>query len=299
VSALLDAAYRYVHCGLAVLPVHTVVDGRCSCGRGHCDHPAKHPRTDHGLYDATTDVATVEAWWHEWPTANVGIRTGLAHDVLDVDPDGLDELSGLVGGDDVTVACGPCVRTPRAGAHLWYEPTGIGPKVGFRRGLDWRGVNGYAIAPPSVGVNGVPYEWHQENGERFDLDRPLVPAPGWLRALLETRPAPNVGNGDRPGRRVRRSGERAPSWWDQFRGSRPEFLTAALEAEARAVAGAPVGTRNDQLNRSTHTLARPELDDLEPSAIVDVMRAAAVSAGLSEREALRTIHSALEARGVA
>ena len=182
----IDAVYRYVHRGLAVVPIYDAPNGHCSCGRDDCDRPAKHPRTEHGLHDATTDLATIEAWWHEWPTANVAVRTGLVHDVFDIDPDGLETLSGLVGGDDMVISCGSCASTPRGGAHLWCEPTGLGNKTGFLPGLDWRGVNGYEIVPPSIGANGVPYEWHEENGELFDFERPLVPAPGWLRALLES-----------------------------------------------------------------------------------------------------------------
>ena len=74
-------------------------------------------------------------------------------------------------------------------------------------------------------------------------------------------------------------------------------MATALEDEARTVAGASVGTRNDQLNRSTHTLAR--LEELDGETIAGVMLEAALAAGLGDSEALRTIRSALDARGVA
>ena len=36
--------------------------------------PAKHPRTPHGLQDASTDKAVLEEWWRRWPDSNVGVR---------------------------------------------------------------------------------------------------------------------------------------------------------------------------------------------------------------------------------
>jgi hypothetical protein len=280
---------------------------RAYAARGYpvfpCAAHGKKPITRRGLKDATADARRVRDWWHLWPTANVAIRTGDVFDVLDVDGDeGLDELSRLAGGDDAVIPCGPCARTPRGGAHLYFEPSGLGNKASFAPGLDWRGAGGYVIAPPSLGPNGTSYEWHEEHGEVFDLDRPLVPVPGWLRALLEERRAPNAQNADRQNRSLvdvrERPGTRPSGFWSQFEQPKSgNYNAAALEDEAAAVAGAPVGTRNDQLNRSTHTLAR--LEGLDAETIVDVMRAAAARAGLTEREALRTIRSALEARGVA
>src|SRR5215211_1938642 len=32
----------------------------------------------HGLHDATTDAAQIQAWWMAYPTANIGLRTGVA-----------------------------------------------------------------------------------------------------------------------------------------------------------------------------------------------------------------------------
>ncbi len=72
------AALGYAAVGWPVLPVHSPVGGRCSCGDTNCDSPAKHPRNAHGLTEATTDVDTIRSWWDQWPEANVGLRTGEA-----------------------------------------------------------------------------------------------------------------------------------------------------------------------------------------------------------------------------
>jgi hypothetical protein len=56
----------------------------------------------HGLHDATTDAARIQAWWMAHPTANIGLRTGVAFDVIDLDSeaavDALEVASGLSAG---------------------------------------------------------------------------------------------------------------------------------------------------------------------------------------------------------
>jgi hypothetical protein len=36
----------------------------------------KGPLTEHGCLDATTDHATIIAWWQRWPRALIGLATG-------------------------------------------------------------------------------------------------------------------------------------------------------------------------------------------------------------------------------
>src|SRR5262245_34633273 len=87
-GSLLGAAIAYIERGLPVFPVHSPNgDGGRSCGNAACTSPAKHPRTEHGFHDATTDRETVVASWTRWPDANIGMPTGKksGYDVLDVD----------------------------------------------------------------------------------------------------------------------------------------------------------------------------------------------------------------------
>ncbi len=58
----LDAALAYARRGWPVLPVHSAEDGgRCTCEKGReCDSPGKHPRTRHGVKDATTDEGQIK-----------------------------------------------------------------------------------------------------------------------------------------------------------------------------------------------------------------------------------------------
>ena len=77
--------------GWPVMPCHHPVDDGCSCGHADCASPGKHPRTRHGLQQATTDSGTIRRWWRRWPEANVAVRTGARPDgagvvVIDIDP---------------------------------------------------------------------------------------------------------------------------------------------------------------------------------------------------------------------
>ena len=71
------------------------------------------------------------------------------------------------------------------------------------------------------------------------------------------------------------------------------YLSVAVEQEVRAVANAPEGTRNKTLNRAAYSLARLAVSK---SQIERCLLAAAKRAGLSEREAAKTIASGITAR---
>ena len=75
-NSLLQASLNYAAKGWHVFPVHSPVDGRCSCARIDCPSEGKHPRSSHGFRDATIALDTIHQWWATWPNANIGIRTG-------------------------------------------------------------------------------------------------------------------------------------------------------------------------------------------------------------------------------
>jgi putative DNA primase/helicase len=53
-----------------------------------CERAGKHPITQHGVNDATTDRNRIRNWWAESPDANIGIAAGSESGiiVLDIDP---------------------------------------------------------------------------------------------------------------------------------------------------------------------------------------------------------------------
>src|SRR4051794_41771149 len=81
------AALAYAARGWPVVPLQTPDTGGCSCGRAECPSAGKHPRTRHGVVDATTDAERIRRWWAAWPAANLGLATGSPLIIVDVDGD--------------------------------------------------------------------------------------------------------------------------------------------------------------------------------------------------------------------
>ena len=87
-NKILDAALRYIARDWAVLPLHSINGlGQCTCENPVCGSAGKHPRTAHGVRDATKDPTVVKQWWSQWPSANVGIATGKVSGIIVLDVD--------------------------------------------------------------------------------------------------------------------------------------------------------------------------------------------------------------------
>jgi hypothetical protein len=88
-TARLDAALEYARRGWPVFPLHTPINGDCSCGNSkYGKTTGKHPRTLNGLKDAATSEAVIREWWCRWPDNNIGLATGRESGIvmLGVDP---------------------------------------------------------------------------------------------------------------------------------------------------------------------------------------------------------------------
>lgn len=239
------AAVAYARRGWSVVPVHTAVHGRCSCGRRDCPSPGKHPRVRWS--PRTREAATPEEvaeWWRRWPDANVGVVTGAvsALVVIDVDPrnDGdlaLDELEAGWGSLPETVTS----VTGGGGEHLWYATEEEVPSGVLGDGVELKGEGGLVVAPPSRHVSGGTYRW--EHGRSPD-DRDLAPLPAWVVDVV------------RGGFRAGRPREDAP-------------VRTAAEREAFAEAWARAGVT---LRPGDHHYLCPFHDDHRPSLHVDAER---------------------------
>ena len=196
-AAVLTAILNYACHGFFVFPCYEITpDGDCACPRwhrnrgpdGHCRRPGKHPRTRHGLKDATTDPAVIRAWWAEWPHANGAIdcgRSGLF--VVDVDP----RNGGDVTFVDLERRYGPLADTPRQltggrGVHHvlrrpdWPHVPSV--EGGLGCGIDIKCDGGYILADPANHISGGRYHW--EIGYGLD-DLPIAAAPEWILRALE------------------------------------------------------------------------------------------------------------------
>jgi hypothetical protein len=171
-TGLKDAALAYAMKGWPVLPL---------------DPKAKRPLTDkrlpspisdeglvHGLKDATTDLEYIEEWWAKYPDANIGLRTGVVFDVLDLDgPEATSAMSRIAPGYQHR---GPVASTGK-GYHLLFSVSGSRNHAALADApIDFRGDNGYIVAAPSVHPSGHKYVWAR--------DEPLPQVPSWLHPLI-------------------------------------------------------------------------------------------------------------------
>ena len=168
-SAAFENARDAAAHGLRVFPLHSVIDGVCTCRKANCNQPGKHPRTARGLKDAAGDERTLLAWNDRWPDANWALLCGDVA-VVDMDPKHGADPRELV--DEHQLADRPGVWTGRAtsgplegerGAHA-YCAGGVATGNAPVAGVHVRGTGSYVVLPGSRHVSGVAYEW--VNGAR-------------------------------------------------------------------------------------------------------------------------------------
>lgn len=192
----------------------------------------KTPITDNGFKAATRFVHIVKRWWSDNPTAMIGVPTGerIGAWVLDIDPrhDGNDTLAAL---EEEYGPLPPTLSatTASGGRHFYFRHVaGVRNRGNLGPGIDVRGDGGYVIAPGSVTMAGGRYEW--EN----DLEP--VDAPAWLLDLVVRKQAPT--NTVAPSGQVTNSA----------------YVNAAVDRELADLAGAPMGSRNNNLNDASFAL---------------------------------------------
>ena len=196
---LVQSALEYAAKGWRVLPIHTIRNGVCSCGKA-CGSPGKHPVAafvPNGLKGASTNPVVIAEWWRHMPDANIGIATGRQSNlwVLDLDarrsirlgegvlvPEGEYSLKQLVL-ENRPLPPGPVVETGGGGRHYYYaypdEPGIFGNKHNLAPSIDVRGEGGYVLAPPSLHPSGQQYRWEAGN----EASNRLYPPPRWLYDL--------------------------------------------------------------------------------------------------------------------
>ena len=190
-TALLDAALSYAAQGRRVFPLHWPIEDKCSCGQEDCGSPAKHPRTEHGLSDATANEAKIREWWGEQPQANIGLLMGDGLIAIDVDPrkGGDDSISDLADLPDTVTAL-----TGGGGWHfIYHADEDYRTGAGILPGVDVRSKGGYIVAPPSLHVSGRRYEW--EVGCAPGEMKP-APLPDVFKRLMQNGQRPSVDVGE-------------------------------------------------------------------------------------------------------
>jgi hypothetical protein len=245
----LEAAVAYAGLGYAVFPLAP-------------GEKRPHGRlVPHGLKEASREEATIITWWRSCPGCGVGILAPEEVLVLDFDdPTAWERLKG----EYPTLGDAPRQRTPKGGYHVFLRlPQGVRLSATVRKlaGVDLRGMGrAYVVASPTRLADGRGYTWEVPLVKPEDL--PQIPEDLLLRLLPPPPPPREVVVGS----------------------SSPRRLRALLESYAAAVAGAPEGTRHNTLIRYAVAAGGLIPHGLSPEEAEEVLVAAAMRAGLPERE---------------
>jgi hypothetical protein len=304
-TELRDAALAYAARGIPVLPLHHPVIRAsamrpvpadqpptagwplgCSCGDRACGQVGKHPLgalVPHGLTEATTNRARIQAWWTRQPQANVGLACGHRFDVLDLDgPQGVAALQAFAEQHGIRLpSTGPVVRSGRgeSGWHYCLAPAGLPRRQGVLDGVDYQALGSYVVAPPSRHASGQRYAWAR------DLTHPLPALPGALYQRLAERAQP-------PG--AIRAAPPAPT-----DGPGHPWARSALTRELGLVAAARKGERNSQLWESGRNLFNlVAAGALDPREVEQRLLEAAGRCGLLQQEPRQTRRTLASARQV-
>lgn len=190
---MIDIALHYAKTGWPVFPV--VPGGK---------EPAIPKRLGgHGCLDATLDRQRIEAWWDEYPQANIGIATGRRSCLLVIDVDPRKTSDWLQSVNTLSLPQTFTVRTASGGFHLYFAlPADSKISIGadLLPGIDWRGNGGYVVGAGSI-VNGVTYEIARSCA--------IAPAPAaLLERICVNGKGPQVASRDASGRMVIPDGKR-------------------------------------------------------------------------------------------
>lgn len=175
-----------------VVILHSIISGKCTCGKADCKSPGKHPRSRHGVKECTKDAARIANWWEEWPGANVGIATGQKSGILVIDVDNHGDVNGLESLQAKEAEIGKLPETVTqltggGGMQLFFKYPGQKVKngVSILPGVDIRSDDGYVVVPPSSHKSGKAYTWKEgcKPGEKNLAELPQT----WLELLLGGR----------------------------------------------------------------------------------------------------------------
>lgn len=164
---ILEAAKDYLRRGFSIIPLYSIVNGKCTCGNPSCSKPGKHSTLrSWGAYQRKHPTEKeIEGWFGNGHTRNIGIITGEISGIAVLDFDTPEAVEFKKKHD---FPAGPVQKTGRdKGIHVVYRHRdGL---RGFQKrddlpGIDLRAEGGYIVASPSLHVSGRRYEWIEGKG---------------------------------------------------------------------------------------------------------------------------------------
>lgn len=267
----LDQVIYLANLGYKVLPVHGIVDGRCTCGNPHSDKrnsAGKHPTIAEWPEKATTDTEQLTAWFKDHDELNYGIYmagSGIVAIDIDVKDGGWNSWFRLDAACDaefprtIQVSTGRKVYQgkPDTGAHMYFRagenlayPANLS-KAGFKS-IDLRH-NAYVLGPGSIHESGIRYDWESGHAP-WEIEVQDIPeiALGYLMPTKAKpgRKASDVSIGDEEWK-VNWSGLA-----DKDLKATPYAKTALRNAAKELSTMAPGSGRNNALNAKAFSMGR-------------------------------------------
>ncbi len=173
---MLEEALKYHDLGYSVIPIHTIIKGKCSCKNPKCSAPGKHAFIKWTKYQRQrADAKQIKRWLKNWPKANIGIVTGKVSGITVLDIDGEEGIKSLEeAGYKVEDFNTPTVKTGGGGYHLYFKYNeSIKSKGGVLKKVDVKSESGLVVAPPSFHASGNNYQWLKRPEEYGLEDFPL------------------------------------------------------------------------------------------------------------------------------
>lgn len=192
---------HYRKLGYPLFPVHSIVDGKCTCGNRNCANPGKHPSGKYaskGHKSATKKLPLINQWRNLKLQYNIGIATGDASRIIVVDIDkkngGLETLAKLEAKHGKLPATATVI-TGGGGKHFYFAmPEDVDIRSGTNvlgAGIDIRANGGCIIAPPSRHKSNKLYRWVKG---RTPWQTPPAPIPDWILKRLTKKKKPKTMN---------------------------------------------------------------------------------------------------------
>lgn len=184
----LNTALAYRKLGWSIIPIHTLVKGRCTCGNEDCATPGKHPRVKWSEFiKRLPDVEEVSEWFGDaFVGSNIGVVTGSISNIIVVDCDG--KKGVLLAKKELDLPFPTLIAlTGGGGFHIFYKPSGasIESRIGLLPNVDLKAEKGFVVLPPSIHMSGYKYRWFRRvkpakiSADRFP--KPEVDLPVNLR----------------------------------------------------------------------------------------------------------------------
>ena len=171
------AALRYAELGWSIIPV---------------DGTSKQPLVPwRNFIDRRPSIEEIQSWSMRFKGAGIAVITGPVSKIVVLDADGAE---GVAEAERLGVPKTPTARTPRGGAHYYFQlpadlPTTFknAVKLGESKKLDVRGYAGYVVAPFTRRADGKRYEWV------FDPEKiKLAAPPAWFVKMLRANAKPTT-----------------------------------------------------------------------------------------------------------